>query len=625
MKTLKFILVITTILLVTLTAQAQDIFDAVKNKNMTKVKELVEANLKLINIKDEAGRTPLHWAARGVHYDILKYLVEKGADVNAKDNNSVTPLLSVTSRAHLEAVKLLINSGADINISNNEGSYPIHMAAHYGFKDAIELFLVKGISIEILDNYKRTPLLIAAREKGDLETIKLLLIRGANIDPVDTFGDTPLSLAAWRGYSDVVDYLIEKKAKISVIGDMGTMLLEYACSKRLVSLYKKIIEEGGNIFVLSGRERSALHKAAEGGSKEIVEDLIKRKMPINSKDLVGWTPLHYAAYFGREEAVKILLDNGAEIDIKTPLQETPAQLAAQTRGKNVVDLLFYRGADKNTIGTTKLKGEYFGQKKPGNIPELFAPGIVSRLQGGHSTVTFSKDGSEAFWTEWNLNETGYANGCKIWHSKIINEEWSQPEIILPLADTPIFSAGSDKIYFRARLSKKGGEPEVNGIWYFEKNGEALSEPKILEFDAIATGQYWQFSLDKNENIFFSSPNGLFRSQFINGKYQSPERLTEIYHPLYKGGSPFISPDGSYIIFSSMNLLPSFGAGDLYIGYKRSDGKWTEPINMGITINTSDMEHLPIVSGDGKYLFFRGTSGYCYWVSAKIIDDLRPKE
>ncbi|MBN1472651.1 MAG: ankyrin repeat domain-containing protein [Syntrophaceae bacterium] len=625
MRKLKSTLVAVFFFAATAVLPAQEIVDAVKNNNIARVKELVEANPQLINYKDEIGRTPLHWAARGVYFEILRYLVENGANVNAKDNNGTTPLVSVVTRTHLEAAKVLIDSGADINASDNEGSYPIHYAAHMGFKEAIELFLGRGASIEMLDIYGRTPLIIAAREKGDLETIKLLLARGANIDAADRFGDTALSLAAWRGYSDVVDYLIGKEAKISVAGSQGTKLLEYACSKRLVGLYHEIIEEGGDLFALSGKERSALHMGSMGGSREIVDDLIQRNMPINLVDFAGWTPLHYAAYFGREDVVKALLDHGAKIDLKTPLQETPAHLAAQTNKKEVVDLLFSRGADKRSIGRTKIKGKYFGQKKPGNMPELFAPGIVSRLKGGHSNVTFSPDGSVAFWTEWNLTETGYASGSKVLHSKIKNGEWTRPEIILPNGDVPIYSTDGKKIYFRAQLSQKQGEAPITGIWYFEKNGEGFSSPKLLEFDVTATGQYWQFSLDKNETIYFSCPNGLYRSRYKAGKYLEPENLSDLFHPAYKGGPPYISPDVSYIIFSSMDLPSSFGSSDLYIGYKRLDGKWTEPINMGPTINSSDGELLPIVSGDGKYLFFKRASGSLYWISAKIIEELRPKE
>ena len=99
------------------------------------------------------------------------------------------------------------------------------------------------------------------------------------------------------------------------------------------------------------------------------------------------------------------------------------------------------------------------------------------------------------------------------------------------------------------------------------------------------------------------------------------------HPDYQGGAPFISPEGSYLIFTSGSLPGSFGKGDLYIGFKKKDGSWTAPVNMGPEVNSELQEHLSIVTGDGKYLFIRtereGIEGI-YWLRADIISELRQK-
>ena len=110
----------------------------------------------------------------------------------------------------------------------------------------------------------------------------------------------------------------------------------------------------------------------------------------------------------------------------------------------------------------------------------------------------------------------------------------------------------------------------------------------------------------------------------------------------------IAPDGSYIIFSS-NREGNLGRGDMYIAFKNNDGTWNDPINFGPEINTRGMDYCPILSPDGKYLFyssykyipiteqdekykteelinkFRGPgNGYgdIYWVSTEVIERLR---
>jgi Tol biopolymer transport system component len=102
-------------------------------------------------------------------------------------------------------------------------------------------------------------------------------------------------------------------------------------------------------------------------------------------------------------------------------------------------------------------------------------------------------------------------------------------------------------------------------------------------------------------------------------------------------TPLIAPDESYFIFCSFRK-GGFGSGDLYISFKQADGSWGDVINMGDRINTDLNERFPIVTPDGKYLFFNSTrkiagaganepgngAGDVYWIAAKIIEELRAK-
>ncbi len=603
---------------------AAEIHDAVKNGDLEKVKSLVEIDSQFVDLKDSNGMTPLMWAAQKMKYELLKYLVTKGADVNATDTDNNTALDSIAFRGDLEAAKLLLAHKARVDI----GVTPLFYAAMAGHGDIVRLLVELGAPLEIRDSYQRTPLLIAARERGGIDVIRILVENGANINAVDMFGDTPLSLAAWRGYEDIVDYLIAKKAQIATQGEMGTNLMVYSINKKLWNLYQKIIADGGDIANLCPMGMSLLHIAAKGGSDKIAGDLLNKGIAVNGKDIFGYSPLHYAAKYARLSVVEMLVDSGATMNAKTVLGETPYQIAVREEQKDIVEFLKSKGTDQKLVSSTGIKGKYFGQKKPGDIPELFAPGIVSNFVGGHSSVVFSPDGKEAVWTEWNETEKGYTDDCTVWYATVKNGFWTLPEKLLKLGDTPVYSTDGKRIYFMASISQGEGQRRKNQIMYFEKENDTLSEPKAVEFNLAGTGLYWQFTLDENRNIYFGGSDGLCRSMYQEGKYQPHEKLVEICHPDYKGGHPYIAPDGGYIIFSSKLLPNSIGQIDLYIGFKRSDGTWTEPINMGPRINTPGTDVLPMVSLDGKYLFYRskrdGVSGI-YWVSAKIIEVLKPKE
>ncbi|XP_043664050.1 myotrophin-like isoform X2 [Vespula pensylvanica] len=58
------------------------------------------------------GRTPLHYAADYGQYDVVRYLLEKGADANATDKHGITTLLAAIWEGHTHCVKLLLEKGA---------------------------------------------------------------------------------------------------------------------------------------------------------------------------------------------------------------------------------------------------------------------------------------------------------------------------------------------------------------------------------------------------------------------------------------------------------------------------------------------------------------------------------
>ncbi|HUS86048.1 MAG TPA: hypothetical protein VMW76_02320 [Bacteroidales bacterium] len=138
--------------------------------------------------------------------------------------------------------------------------------------------------------------------------------------------------------------------------------------------------------------------------------------------------------------------------------------------------------------------------------------------------------------------------------------------------------------------------------------------------------HWQFSIDKNRNIYFASDDAgglgmqdIYCSIYKDGKYENPVNLGSPINTPGTDHTPFISPDGDYLIYSSGHKL--------HICFCNNDGSWGEPKNPGHPINTG-MELCPIVTPDKKYLILlsqRDGESHPYWVSAKIIEELRPKE
>jgi glyoxylase-like metal-dependent hydrolase (beta-lactamase superfamily II) len=176
-------LALVAILFWTIPALAQDINQAATQGDLEQVKAWVEKDPQLVNFKDENGRTALHWASRGVHLDVLKYLVENSANVNATDNDGVTALHSLSYRDHTEAMEILIQQGANVEFKEINGLTPLMYAA-YGGQDAAAATLFKyGAKANVKDQTGLTVADIAA-DQGHEELSQYLLTMGAKLTPV---------------------------------------------------------------------------------------------------------------------------------------------------------------------------------------------------------------------------------------------------------------------------------------------------------------------------------------------------------------------------------------------------------------------------------------------------------
>lgn len=277
-----------------------------------------------------------------------------------------------------------------------------------------------------------------------------------------------------------------------------------------------------------------------------------------------------------------------------------------------------------------LKDQYLGQKAPGLTAQLFAPDLISSPQCEHSTPAFSPDGKRVLWTIMDANYHGY-----ILEMRYENGAWTKPAkptFAHEKADDyyPTFSADGKKVYFSSRRKVPLGYPETKDmrIWEVEVTKESWGIP--VPFDTtVSTGVEYSHSMSQRGTIYFSSiaknekKMEISFSALKNGKYQSPQilNLDSKYH--YDGA--FIAPDESFLIFESNKDAGAEGHMDLYICFRKNDGTWTAPKNMGNKINTSFGERFARLSPDGKYLFFGSTrSGILdiYWIDAKVIEELK---
>jgi hypothetical protein len=267
-----------------------------------------------------------------------------------------------------------------------------------------------------------------------------------------------------------------------------------------------------------------------------------------------------------------------------------------------------------------LTGPYLGQKLPGKYPQLFATEIMINEQGYHSSIVFSPDLKEAIWRPMERE------GGPVLYSKLINDTWTQPkEINFGLGSgvlDPIFSVDGNRIYFLSFQPIDNNTEQMERIWCSERVDNGWSKGKPLDKIFYNHPTHWTFSVAKNGNLYFTSEKpdlkGICISRFKGKNYLPPQFL-------FDGSMPFVSPDESYMIYV---LKKEDTKTDLFIRYKNLDGTWTSEIEIGPNINSDKHDLAPYVSPDGKYLFFisqRERMNGIMWMSAKIIEELRPNE
>lgn len=91
------------------------------------------------------------------------------------------------------------------------------------------------------------------------------------------------------------------------------------------------------------------------------------------------------------------------------------------------------------------------------------------------------------------------------------------------------------------------------------------------------------------------------------RYRQPAKITGPINTDYGESCPHIAPDQSYLLFHS-NRDGSFGSMDIFISHRSEDGAWSEPVNLGPTLNSKASDFGASVTPDGRYLFFPSYRG-----------------
>jgi ankyrin repeat protein len=377
---------------------------AIREKNIRKVRKLLDMTPELIHAGDERGNQPIHWAVMTRQLNMIDEVLQRGADIDAKRFDGARPVqltngdylyrgwrdvpaatktkprqvldrlrergayVDICTAAYIgdaERVRELLEE--DATLANRPSDYvtyyacsgtPLRNAAAGGHIEIVRLLLDSGADPNLPEEgiAPRGHALHSAVCNGHREIVELLLERGAypNV-PVESSADT-LSAAIRAGDQSLVDLLASHGAARSMellayYGDVMPAAAMLAANPKLAKDTEALSNaagEGQEAFVrLLLHYRPGLPKKVGIGGKTraITELLFAHGMDANHRDWLDATPLHHFARRGDLENAELFLDRGADIDaVEEDQRSTPLGWAAKHGKVAMVELLLARGA-----------------------------------------------------------------------------------------------------------------------------------------------------------------------------------------------------------------------------------------------------------------------------------------
>jgi ankyrin repeat protein len=260
------------------------------------------------NIAPRSNGTPLMMASRTGNVEAVKLLLDHHANVNAREaSRDQSALMWAVSERHPDVVRELLEAGADVHARSKTSSRYVLLCCQDFQGDS------EGGSYTQEGGF--TPLLFAARE-GDVESATRLLAAGANIEDLAPTGTSALVLAAHSDRGVFARFLLEKGANPDADG-AGYTALHAAVVRGNLSLVKALLSRGAN-----PNARQTMGSPARRYSGIALD-----------KTMMGATPFLLATRSSQPDIMKLLAASGADVNGGLDDGTTPVMAAARRQGR----------------------------------------------------------------------------------------------------------------------------------------------------------------------------------------------------------------------------------------------------------------------------------------------------
>ena len=351
------------------------------------------------NAEPKAGSSHsiLHHAIR-VHHtlDVIRTLIDKGADVNAKyEKYGESVLACAAEKGDRALIRTLVRAGAEINETFTGCMTALQVATKFQNIEVVKTLIDSGADVdapsedEIEEAFEdgeyewdfdclKTPIQLAS-QVNSVELVRILISEGADLnacplaglsdpsreiedDEVDSYL-TALQAATEEKCTVIIRILLEAGAEIDARGYSGDTPLQIGANASSAEISEILLKHGADVNAPASpfyQGRTALQAAASSGDRQFVQQMLDAGANINAiaGQNHGFTALQAAVKSGNADLVEMLIDIGA--DINAPASDSGGRTCLQAAVKmeriELVDLLLRRGAAVNSPAAAVADG-----------------------------------------------------------------------------------------------------------------------------------------------------------------------------------------------------------------------------------------------------------------------------
>jgi|GEM_PF-294948 len=257
-----------------------------------------------VNIRNNIGATPLHYASLRNNAALANLLITHGAHVDAQAYENVTPLYLASEEGNLNVATLLISKGANVNSKNIKGTTPLHQACEFGHFNIVKLLVQNKANVNAKNHSDITPLDVAC-DYTFFTIVDFLLKHGANIDTRSKpFELTPLHFACKHADTMIINLLLDNHSDINATTINGITPLFIAVAHNQIKNCKVLLQRGANPYLATTDGITPLDLAYDKNYKHIISLFKQYNVSTISEQQAEQNMLNFFKELAEEESQK---------------------------------------------------------------------------------------------------------------------------------------------------------------------------------------------------------------------------------------------------------------------------------------------------------------------------------